>query len=99
MSRRAGSGLIGDWAQAQRRQQQTQVIQQRDAERRQRAYERDANRSHRQYREAEALRRTARFDAEVAALKGLLAEGCRAPAFRISDLTRPDRLEPFDPGA
>ncbi|MER5564594.1 restriction endonuclease [Streptomyces goshikiensis] len=99
MSRRAGSGLIGDWAQAQRRQQQTQVIQQRDAERRQRAYERDANRSHRQYREAEALRRTARFDAEVTALKGLLVAGCRAPAFRISDLARPDRLEPFNPGA
>ncbi|MFI5638186.1 restriction endonuclease [Streptomyces goshikiensis] len=99
MSRRAGSGLIGDWAQAQRRQQQTQVIQQRDAERRQRAYERDANRSHRQYREAEALRRTARFDAEVNALKGLLVAGCRAPAFRMSDLARPDRLEPFNPGA
>ncbi|KOG47664.1 restriction endonuclease [Streptomyces virginiae] len=99
MSRRAGSGLIGNWAEAQRRQQQTQQIQQREAERRQRAYERDANRSHRQYREAEALRRTAQLDAEVTALKGLLAAGCRAPAFRISDLARPDRLEPFNPGA
>ncbi|MFJ3513861.1 restriction endonuclease [Streptomyces sp. NPDC090131] len=99
MSRRAGSGLIGNWAEAQRRQQQTQLVQQRDAERRQRAYERDATRSHRQYREAEALRRTAQFDAEVAALKGLLAAGCRAPAFRMSDLARPDRLEPFNPGA
>ncbi|MFJ7590481.1 restriction endonuclease [Streptomyces sp. NPDC097617] len=96
MSRRAGSGLIGNWAEAQRRQQQTQ---QREAERRQRAYERDANRSHRQYREAEALRRTAQLDAEVTALKGLLVAGCRAPAFRISDLARPDRLEPFNPGA
>ncbi|MFJ3827111.1 restriction endonuclease [Streptomyces sp. NPDC090046] len=99
MSRRAGSGLIGNWAEAQRRQQQTQLVQQRDAERRQRAYERDATRSHRQYREAEALRRTAQFDAEVAALKGLLAAGCRASAFRMSDLARPDRLEPFNPGA
>ncbi|MEU7602963.1 restriction endonuclease [Streptomyces sp. NPDC041003] len=99
MSRRAGSGLIGNWAEAQRRQQQTQLIQQREAERRQRTYERDANRSHRQYREAEALRRTAQLDAEVTALKGLLAAGCRAPAFRISDLARPDRLEPFNPGA
>ncbi|MFJ3726515.1 restriction endonuclease [Streptomyces sp. NPDC090045] len=99
MSRRAGSGLIGNWAEAQRRQQQTQLIQQREAERRQRTYERDANRSHRQYREAEALRRTAQIDAEVTALKGLLATGCRAPAFRISDLARPDRLEPFNPGA
>ncbi|MFE2144413.1 restriction endonuclease [Streptomyces sp. NPDC059456] len=98
MSRRSG-GLIGDWAEAQRRQQQTQVIQQREAERRQRAYERDANRSHRQYREAEALRRTAQIDAEVAALKGLLVAGCRAPAFRISALARGEQLEPFNPGA
>ncbi|MFE6843031.1 restriction endonuclease [Streptomyces sp. NPDC057686] len=106
MSRRAG-GLIGDWAEAQRRQQQTQLIQQRQAERRQqsyerdrqRAHERDANRSHRQYREAEALRRTAQLDAEVDALKGLLVAGCRAPAFRISALARPEQLEPFSPGA
>ncbi|MFB6811208.1 restriction endonuclease [Streptomyces sp. NPDC056387] len=98
MSRRPG-GLIGDWAEAQRRQQQTQVIQQREAERRQRAYERDANRSHRQYREAEALRRTAQLEAEVAALKGLLVAGCRAPAFRISALARGEQLEPFNPGA
>ncbi|MFD7554413.1 MULTISPECIES: restriction endonuclease [unclassified Streptomyces] len=98
MSRRSG-GVIGDWAEAQRRMQQTQVIQQREAERRQRAYERDANRSHRQYREAEALRRTAQIDAEVEALKGLLVAGCRAPAFRISTLTRTGQLEPFNPGA
>ncbi|MFE9631278.1 restriction endonuclease [Streptomyces sp. NPDC006463] len=99
MSRGAGSGLIGNWAEAQRRQQQTQLVQQREAERRQRAYERDANRSHRQYREAEALRRTAQLDAEVDALKGLLVAGCRAPAFRISALARADQLQPFDPGA
>lgn len=106
MSRRPG-GLIGDWAEAQRRQQQTQVIQQREAERRllayerdrQRTQERDANRSHRQYREAEALRRTAQIDAEVDALRGLLVAGCRTPAFRISALARPEQLEPFDPGA
>ncbi|MFF4580609.1 restriction endonuclease [Streptomyces sp. NPDC001373] len=98
MSRRAG-GVIGDWAEAQRRQQQTQLIQQREAERRERAYERDANRSHRQYREAEAARRTAEIDAEVEALKRLLVAGCGAPAFRMSSLVRPERLEPFDPGA
>ncbi|WP_206310635.1 restriction endonuclease [Streptomyces sp. A1547] len=106
MSRRAG-GLIGDWAEAQRRQQQTQLIQQREAERRHQSYERDrqrvrerdANRSHRQYREAEALRRTAQLDSEVDALKGLLVAGCRTPAFRISDLARSEQLEPFNPGA
>ncbi|MFJ3170740.1 restriction endonuclease [Streptomyces roseus] len=106
MSRRPG-GLIGDWAEAQRRQQQTQVIQQREAERRlvayerdrQRTQERDANRSHRQFREGEALRRTARIEAEVEALKGLLVAGCRGPAFRISALARSEELEPFNPGA
>ncbi|MEU6314464.1 restriction endonuclease [Streptomyces sp. NPDC047014] len=102
MSRRAGSGLIGNWAEAQRRQQQTQLIQQREAERRQRAYEREyqreADRGHRQYREAEARRRTEQLDAEVAALKGLLVAGCRAPAFRIAALARPEQLEPFAPG-
>ncbi|GGT14170.1 MULTISPECIES: restriction endonuclease [Streptomyces] len=98
MSRRSG-GLIGTWAEAQRRQQQTQLVQQREAERRQRAYEREANRSHRQYREAEALRRTAALDAEVAALKGLLVAGCRAPAFRMASLVRPEQVAPFDPGA
>ncbi|MET9960229.1 restriction endonuclease [Streptomyces sp. NPDC006326] len=98
MSRRSG-GLIGDWAEAQRRQQQTLLIQQREAERRQRAHERDAARSHRQHREAEARRRTEQLDAEVAALQGLLVTGCRAPAFRMASLIRPEQLEPFNPGA
>ncbi|MFD3809284.1 restriction endonuclease [Streptomyces sp. NPDC058619] len=98
MSRRSSSGLIGDWAQAQRRRQQTLQVQQREAERRQRTWEREAARSQRQHREAEAQRRTARLDAEVESLQGLLVAGCRAPAFRMADLVRPDRLEPFDPG-
>lgn len=83
---------------AQRRQQQTRLIQQREAERRQRAYERDAARDHRQHREAEARRRTEQFDPEVAVLRGLLATGCRAPAFRMASMVRPELLEPFDPG-
>ncbi|MCX5375398.1 restriction endonuclease [Streptomyces sp. NBC_00091] len=104
MSRRS-SGLIGVWAEAQRQQQRTQLIQQREAERRQRAYERDAARDRReqqaaykQHREAEARRRTERLEAEVAALQGLLAAGCRAPAFRMAALVRAEQLEPFDPG-
>lgn len=104
MSRRSG-GLIGDWAEAQRRQQQTQLIQQREAERRQRNHERDVARgrreqqaAHRQRRETEALRRTAQIDSEVAALQGLLVAGCRAPAFRTAALARPELLEPFNPG-
>ncbi|MET9885910.1 restriction endonuclease [Streptomyces sp. NPDC006430] len=105
MSRRSG-GLIGDWAEAQRRQQRTQLVQQREAERRQRAYERDVARSereqqaaYRQHREAQARRRTELIEAEVARLQGLLAEGCRAPAFRMASLVRSERLEPFAPGA
>lgn len=104
MSRRS-SGLIGVWAEAQRQQQRTQLIQQREAERRQRAYEREAARSQReqqaaykQHREGEARRATERLDAEVAALQGLLASGCRAPSFRMASLVRPERLEPFAPG-
>ncbi|MET9634918.1 restriction endonuclease [Streptomyces virginiae] len=104
MSRRSG-GLIGDWAEAQRRMQQTQLIQHREAERRQRAYEREAARgqreqqaAYRQHREAEARRRTERIEAEVAALQGLLAAGCRAPAFRTAALIRSEQLEPFAPG-
>ncbi|MEU9417518.1 restriction endonuclease [Streptomyces sp. NPDC048272] len=104
MSRRS-SGLIGVWAEAQRQQQRTQLIQQREAERRQRAHERDVARGQReqqaaykQHREAEARRRTEGLDAEVAALQGLLAAGCRAPAFRMAALVRSERLEPFNPG-
>ncbi|MFF5703927.1 restriction endonuclease [Streptomyces sp. NPDC012794] len=105
MSRRS-SGMIGVWAEAQRQQQQTQLIQMREAERRQRAYEREAARdrreqqaAYRQHREAEARRRTEQLDARVEALRGLLASGCRAPAFRMASLVRAEQLQPFDPGA
>ncbi|MEU9715560.1 restriction endonuclease [Streptomyces sp. NPDC047976] len=104
MSRRS-SGMIGVWAEAQRQQQQTQVIQMREAERRERAYEREAARDRReqqaaykQHREAAARRLTEQLDAEVAALQGLLASGCRAPAFRMASLVRSEQLQPFDPG-
>ncbi|GHB71334.1 hypothetical protein GCM10010347_46990 [Streptomyces cirratus] len=106
MSRRASSGLIGVWAEAQRQQQRSQVIRQREAERRQRAYEREAARGQReqqaaykQHREAEARRLTEALDAQLAALQGLLAAGCRAPAFRMAALVRSEQLEPFNPGA
>ncbi|MBT2467249.1 restriction endonuclease [Streptomyces sp. ISL-66] len=98
--------MIGDWAEAQRRQQRTQVIQQREAERRRRAWDRDVARgereqqtAYRQRREAEARRRTEALEAEVAALRNLLVTGCRAAAFRMASLVRGERLEPFDPGA
>lgn len=107
MSRRS-NGMVGLWAEAQRqqqRQQEARARQQREYERQQRARDRDLARAHReqraqyrQQREAEARRRTEELDARVEALTGLLAAGCRAPAFRASSLTQPEHLEPFAPG-
>ncbi|MFD3456749.1 restriction endonuclease [Streptomyces sp. NPDC058691] len=111
MSRRS-SGLAGIWAEAQRQQQRqreaqlrSQAQRQRDAERQQRAYERDMARGHREqqaayrrHREADARRRTEELDARVASLQGLLAAGCRAPAFRSAALVRPEQIEAFAPG-
>ncbi|QES57066.1 restriction endonuclease [Streptomyces venezuelae] len=97
--------MIGNWAEDQRRQQRTQVIQQREAERRRRAWDRDVARgereqqaAYRQRREAEARRRTQGVEAEVAALQSLLVTGCRSTAFRIASLVRNEQLEPFHPG-
>ncbi|MFI8438653.1 restriction endonuclease [Streptomyces sp. NPDC079020] len=107
MSRRS-TGLVGIWAEAQRQQQRQQEAQaryQRDQERRQRAHQRDLARNdreqraaYRQQREADARRRTDELDARVGALQGLLATGCRAPAFSAGALRRPEQVEPFAPG-
>ncbi|MFI1718583.1 restriction endonuclease [Streptomyces litmocidini] len=111
MSRRSG-GLIGVWAEQQRvaqrqREGQHQAVlrQQREAERAQRAYERDVARmqreqraAYRQQRDADALRRTRELDERVALLEGLLAAGCRAPAFSVESLRRAEDVEPFSPG-
>ncbi|MFJ3815248.1 restriction endonuclease [Streptomyces sp. NPDC090056] len=111
MGRRSG-GLIGIWAEQQRvaqrqreGQQQAVVRQRREAERQQRAYERDVSRmqreqraAYRRHRDADALRKTREIDERVAALEGLLAAGCRAPAFRVESLRRAEEVEPFAPG-
>ncbi|QHC24390.1 restriction endonuclease [Streptomyces sp. GS7] len=112
MSRRS-QGLVGIWAEAQRQQQRrqeaehrAQVQRQREQERQARAAERAMARMHRErqaayrrQREADARRRTEELDARVAVLTGLLADGCRAPAFTAAALRRPERVEPFAPGA
>ncbi|MFI0895512.1 restriction endonuclease [Streptomyces sp. NPDC020983] len=112
MSRRSASGPLAAWAEAQRRQQRQQEAQvraqaqaQRQRAQQQRAYEREVARrdrerqaAYRQGQEAEAQRLTDELDARVAALEGLLAAGCRAPAFGTAALARPERLQPFDPG-
>ncbi|MEU8915516.1 restriction endonuclease [Streptomyces libani] len=101
------------WAEAQRQQQRQEEAQrraraqqQRDQERQARDAERAMARMHRerqaayrQQREADARRRTEELDGRVATLTGLLAEGCRAPAFSPTALLRPERIEEFAPGA
>ncbi|MFE1175679.1 restriction endonuclease [Streptomyces sp. NPDC058773] len=101
------------WAEAQRQQQRrleaqrrARAQQQRDQERQARDAERAMARMHRerqaayrQQREADARRRTEELDGRVAALTGLLAEGCRAPAFSPDALLRPERIAEFAPGA
>ncbi|MBQ0846824.1 restriction endonuclease [Streptomyces sp. BH-SS-21] len=100
MSRRS-TGFVGVWAEVQRQQQrqlEAEARQRRRAEQQTLAYQRRAAQSHRQYRQAEAQRRTDELDAQVAALQGLLAAGCRTPPFRASSLLRPEEVEPFAPG-
>ncbi|MEU7429543.1 restriction endonuclease [Streptomyces sioyaensis] len=101
------------WAEAQRQQQRQQEAQrraraqqQRDQERQARDAERAMARMHRerqtayrQQREADARRRTEELESRVAALSGLLSDGCRAPAFTAAALLRPERVEEFAPGA
>ncbi|MYV45322.1 restriction endonuclease [Streptomyces sp. SID2888] len=100
MSRRS-NGLVGVWAETQRQQQrqlEAEARRQRQEAQQARARQRQAAQSHREYRQAEALRRTEELDAQVAALQGLLASGCQAPAFRASSLMRPEEVQPFAPG-
>ncbi|MEU1704627.1 restriction endonuclease [Streptomyces sp. NPDC005706] len=100
MSRRS-TGFAGVWAEMQRQQQrqlEAEARRRRQQEQQARAYQRRAAQSHREYRQAEALRRTEELDAQVAALQGLLASGCRAPAFRADSLMRPEEIQPFSPG-
>ncbi|EGX56992.1 Mrr restriction system protein [Streptomyces zinciresistens K42] len=98
---RGSTGLVGVWAEVQRQQQrqrEAEARQRRQQEQQARAYQRRAAQSHRGYRQAEAQRRTAELDAKVESLQGLLAAGCRAPAFRAASLMRTEEVQPFAPG-
>ncbi|MEV8044775.1 restriction endonuclease [Streptomyces griseoluteus] len=100
MSRRS-AGFVGAWAEMQRqhqRQVEAETRRRREEERQARACQRLATQEYRQYRQAEARRRTEELDAQVAALQGLLAAACQAPAFRASSLMRAEEIPPFDPG-
>ncbi|KYK15977.1 restriction endonuclease [Streptomyces sp. CC71] len=82
----------------QQRQIEADARRRRQEEQQARAYQRRAAQSHREYMQAEAVRRTDELDARVASLQGLLASGCRAPAFRASSLLRREEVQPFAPG-
>ncbi|MFE9704503.1 restriction endonuclease [Streptomyces sp. NPDC005930] len=89
------TGHVGVWAEMQRqrqRQLEAEARQRRQEDQQARAYERRAAQSYREYKQAEAVRRTDELDAQVAALRELLASGCRAPAFRPSTLMRAEEL-------
>ncbi|MFI6564505.1 restriction endonuclease [Streptomyces sp. NPDC050534] len=98
---RRSSGFVGVWAEMQREQQrqaEAEARRQREQARQARAYQRQVAQSQREYRQAEARRRTEEMEAEVAALQGILAAGCRAPAFRAASLMRSVDVRPFAPG-
>ncbi|MEU2790471.1 restriction endonuclease [Streptomyces sp. NPDC007100] len=111
MSRRS-NGLVAVWAEAQRQQQRRQEAQrrageqarrdqerqQRDTERAMARMQRERQAAYKQQREAEARRLTEELDARMAELSGLLAAGCRAPAFTAAALRRPEHVEAFAPG-
>ncbi|MFD7668496.1 restriction endonuclease [Streptomyces sp. NPDC059788] len=111
MSRRS-NGLVAVWAEAQRQQQRRQEAQrrageqarrdqerqQRDTERAMAREQRERQTAYRQQRDADAVRRTEELDARMAELSGLLADGCRAPAFTAAALRRPEHIEAFAPG-
>ncbi len=100
MSRRS-TGLVGVWAEMQRQQQrqlEADARRRRQEAQQARAYERRAAQGRKEYRQAEALRRTEELDARVAELQGLLAAGCRGPAFRAASLLRAEDVRPFEPG-
>ncbi|MCH0566758.1 restriction endonuclease [Streptomyces sp. MUM 2J] len=100
MSRRS-RGFVSVWAEMQRQQQrerEAEARREREQARQARAYQRHVAQTHREYRQAEARRRTEELDAQVASLQGVLAAGCRAPAFRAASLMRSEAVQPFSPG-
>ncbi|MFF9260311.1 restriction endonuclease [Streptomyces longwoodensis] len=101
MSRRA-TGVVGTWAEMQRQQQrllEAEARRRRAEAREAAAYQRYAAQAQREHRQAEARRRTQELEARVEALRGLLASGTRAPAFRADALLRTEEVAPFAPGA
>lgn len=112
MARSRNSGVLGAWAEAQRRQQRLHEAQQRawraeqlQQERAQRAAiraqardQREALRAYQQGREMDAATRTGELDAQVAALAGIMQSVLVAPPFRLEQLIQEIAIPPFAPG-
>ena len=110
--RSRSSGVLGAWAEAQRRQQRQHEAQQRawraeqqERERAQRAAvraqardQREALRAHQHGRDMDAAARTSEADAQVARLTGILPSVLAAPPFQVEQLIREIAIAPFAPG-
>lgn len=112
MARSRNSGVLGAWAEAQRRQQRLHEAQQRawhaeqlQQERMQRAAiraqardQREALRAYQHGREMDAAARTGELDAQIAGLAGILQSVLAAPPFRLEQLIQEIAIPPFAPG-
>ena len=112
MARSRGSGVVGAWAEAQRRQQRQREAQQRawqaeqrERERAQRAAiraqardQREALRTYQYGREMDAAARTSELDARVSKLTCVLQSVLATPPFRLEQLIRKIAIPPFAPG-
>jgi restriction system protein len=112
VARSRNSGVLGAWAEAQRRQQRQQEAQQRawraeqlQRERAQRAAirgqardQREAQRAYQHGREMDATARTGELDAQIAALAGILQSVLATPPFRLEQLIQEVAIPPFAPG-
>jgi restriction system protein len=112
VARSRNSGVLGAWAEAQRRQQRMYEAQQRASRaeqmqqqqaqraaiRAQARDQREALRSYQYGRELDAAARTAELDAQVAALAGLLQSVLAAPPFQLEQLIQEIAIQPFAPG-
>jgi restriction system protein len=112
VARSRNSGVVGAWAEAQRRQQRQHEAQQRAwraeqlrQERAQRAAiraqardQREAFRAYQHGREMDAATRTGELDAHVARLAGILPSVLAAPPFQLEQLMQEIAIPPFAPG-
>jgi len=112
VARSRNSGVLGAWAEQQRRQQRLYEAQQRawraeqlQQERAQRAAIRAHTRDHRKAlhayqhgREMDAAARTGELDAQVTRLAGIFQSVLAAPPFQLEKLIQEISIPPFAPG-